>query len=193
VSALVLYDAPRCPYCARVRIVLAEKAIEYEVVEIDLADRPAWIYEKNPTGRVPVIEEDGWVLPESAVIMEYLEERYPEPPLLAADPADRALARLRIFRQDEVTSPYYALRRGDDDARARLDAQLARLDALLAATPWLGGHGYGLPDIALVPCILRSRDMLGVALDPYPALRDWLARLEERPAVAAESSLVAAL
>jgi RNA polymerase-associated protein len=193
VSALVLYDAPRCPYCARVRIVLAEKAIEYEVVEIDLADRPAWLYEKNPSGRVPVIEEDGWVLPESAVIMEYLEERYPEPALLAADPADRALARLRIFRQDEVTSPYYALRRGEDDARGRLDKQLARLDTLLTATPWLGGREYGLADIAFVPWILRSRDMLGVGLDPYPGLQDWLERLEERPAVAAESALVAAL
>ena len=62
------------------------------MVEVDLSDRPAWIYEKNPTGRVPVIEEDGWVLPESVVIMEYLEERYPEPALLAADPADRARA-----------------------------------------------------------------------------------------------------
>jgi len=192
-SALVLYDAPRCPYCARVRIVLAEKAIEYEVVEIDLSDRPAWLYEKNPSGRVPVIEEDGWVLPESAVIMEYLEERYPEPPLLAADPADRALARVRIFRQDELTSPYYALRRGDDDARGRLDRQLARLDLQLTATPWLGGRDYGLADIAFVPWILRSRDMLGVGLDPYPALQDWLARLEERPAVAAESAVVAAL
>lgn len=174
-------------------MVLAEKAIEFEVVEIDLSDRPAWIYEKNPTGRVPVIEEDGWVLPESAVIMEYLEERYPEPALLAADPADRALARLRIFRQDDLTSPYYALRRGDDDARGRLDKQLARFDALLTATAWLGGREYGLADIAFVPWILRSRDMLGVGLDPYPALQDWLARLEERPAVAAESELVAAL
>ena len=192
-SALVLYDAPRCPYCARVRIVLAEKAIEYEVVEIDLADRPAWLYEKNPSGRVPVIEEDGWVLPESAVIMEYLEERNPEPALLAADPADRALARLRIFRQDEVTSPYYALRRGEDDARGRLDKQLTRLDTLLTATPWLGGREYGLADIAFVPWILRSRDMLGVGLDPYPGLQHWLERLEERPAVAAESALVAAL
>jgi glutathione S-transferase len=190
-SALVLYDAPRCPYCARVRIVLAEKAIEYEVVEVDLSDRPAWIYEKNPTGRVPVIEEDGWVLPESVVIMEYLEERYPEPALLAADPADRALARLRIFRQDELTSPYYAVRRGDDDARGRLDEQLARLDAMLTATPWLGGREYGLADIAFVPWILRARDMLGVALDAHPALQDWLGRLEERPAVAAESALVA--
>ena len=190
---LTLYDAARCPYCARVRIVLAEKQVEYEAIAVDLENRPAWIYEKNPSGRVPVIEEDGWILAESSVIMEYLEERYPEPALLAADPADRALARLRIFRQDEVTSPYYALRRGDDDARARLDKQLARLDTLLTETPWLSGREYGLADIAFVPWLLRSRDMLGVGLDPYPALQDWLERLELRPAVAAESALVAAL
>jgi len=79
---ITLYDADRCPYCARVRIVLAEKGLEYETVVIDLDDRPAWIYEKNPTGRVPVLEEDTFVLAESAVIDEYLDERYPDPPLL---------------------------------------------------------------------------------------------------------------
>ena len=187
---LTLYDAARCPYCARVRIVLAEKEIEYEAIEIDLRDRPAWIYAKNATGRVPVIEEDGWALPESAVIMEYLEERRPEPRLLALDPADRALARLWIFRHDDFTDPYYALRRGED---ARFDVELAKLDSALAMGPWLGGAEYGLADIAYVPWVLRARDMLGVPLDPYPALSDWLARLLERPAVAAEAQLVAAL
>ena len=190
---LTLYDAPRCPYCARVRIVLAEKDVEYEAIEIDLADRPAWIYEKNSTGRVPVIEEDGWVLPESSVIMEYLEERYPEPALLAADPADRALARLWIFRHDAFTNPYYALRRGEDDAAPRFAGQLARLDAVLEARAWLGGAEYGLTDAAYVPWVLRARDLLGVALDPYPALSGWLERLLARPAVAAEAEVVAAL
>ena len=52
-----LIDAPRCPYCARVRIVLAEKRLEYETVEIDLSDRPAWVYELNPTGRVPILDD----------------------------------------------------------------------------------------------------------------------------------------
>jgi len=79
---VILYDAARCPYCARARIVLAEKGLGYETVEIDLSDRPGWIYAKNPSGKVPVLEEDGgFVLPESLVIMEYLEERFPEPPL----------------------------------------------------------------------------------------------------------------
>ena len=190
---LTLYDAARCPYCARVRIVLAEKDVEFEAIEIDLSDRPAWIYEKNSTGRVPVVEEDAWVLPESAVIMEYLEERYPEPALLAADPSDRALARLWIFRHDDFTKPYYALRRGEDGAAGRLDEQLARLDAALAARPWLGGAEYGLADIAYVPWVLRARDMLGVSLERYPAVGAWVEALLARPAVAAEAELVAAL
>ena len=190
---ITLYDAARCPYCARVRIVLHEKGVEYETIEIDLNDRPAWIYEKNATGRVPVIEEDAWLLPESAVIMEYLEERYPEPPLLAADPADRALARLRIFRHDDFTKPYYALRRGEDGARRRLDVELAKLDMALESRPWLGGTGYGLADIAYVPWVLRARDMLGVPLDSFPAVVAWLARLAGRPSIASEVDLVAAL
>ena len=102
-----------------------------------------------------MIEEDGWVLPESAVIMEYLEERYPEPPLLAADPADRALARLWIFRHDDFTRPYYALRRGEDGAEPRFAEQLARLDAALEVHPWLGGAEFGLADAAYVPWLLR--------------------------------------
>lgn len=191
--SLVLYDAPRCPFCARVRIVLAEKDAPFEAIEIDLADRPSWLYEKNATGRVPVLEEDGRPLPESEVIMEFLEERYPEPPLLPADPADRAFVRVRIHRADELTDPYYALRRGEEGAEAQLDAALGRLDAALEERRFLGGDQYGLADIAYVPWLLRARHNLGVSLDGFPALRAWLARLEERPAVASEADIVAAL
>jgi len=190
---LALYDAARCPYCARARLVLAEKGVEYEPVEIDLEDRPAWIYEKNPTGRVPVLEEDTFVLPESAVIMEYLEERYPEPPLLPLDAAERALARVLVFRFDDLGKPYYAVRRGEDGARERLDRALAQLDGLLQAQPFLTGRGYGLADIAYVPWLLRAQASLGVDLSPWDAIGDWLERLLERPAVAVESELVAAL
>jgi glutathione S-transferase len=190
---LTLYDAARCPYCARVRIALAEKDVEYEAVEIDLTDRPAWIYEKNSTGRVPVVEEDGWLLPESAVIMEFLEERYPEPALLPADPGERGIARLRIFRHDEFTRPYYALRREEEGAADAFDAQLERLEARVAGDRWLSGSEYGLADIAYVPWVLRARDMLGVSFDGFPGVQDWLERLLERPAVAAEATVVAAL
>lgn len=190
---ITLYDAPRCPYCARTRIVLAEKELEFETVTVDLDDRPAWIYEKNPAGRVPVLEEDGLVLPESAVINEYLEERYPEPRLLPADAAERALARVLIHRHDDFTSPYYALRRGQDGAGERFERALASLDGVLEAQPWLTGRAYGLADIAYVPWLLRAQTMLGVELGLFSAVEDWLARMLERPAVAAESEVVATL
>jgi len=190
---ITLYDASRCPYCARVRIVLAEKGLEHETVEIDLDDRPAWIYEKNPLGRVPVLEEDTFVLPESAVIDEYLEERYPEPALWPADAAERAFGRLLVFRFDQLSKPYYALRRGEDGARERLDAELAKLNAALAARPFLSGREFGLADVAYVPWILRARDRMGVELRSFQALTDWLERLSARPSIAAELDLVAAL
>ena len=190
---LTLYDAPRCPYCARVRIVLAEKDIPYEPVVIDLADRPAWIYEKNPSGKVPILEDDGWVLPESAVIAEYLEERFPEPALLPADAAERALARLLIFRFDDFSDPYYALRRQEDGAAEAFAAELAHLDGLLEHMPYLTGRSYGLTDIDYIPWMIRARDLLGVSLVEYPSLSEWLERLTERPAIATEIDIVAAL
>jgi glutathione S-transferase len=189
---LTLYDADRCPYCARVRIVLSEKGLEHETVVVDLNDRPAWIYEKNPLGRVPVLEEDAFVLPESAVIMEYIEERYPEPPLWPADPAERAAGRLLVERFDQLSRPYYALRRGDEEARDRLSGELGKLDAVLAGRPFLSGREFGIADAAYLPWILRAETMLGVDLDQYAALAEWVARTGERPSVAAETTLLPA-
>ena len=190
---ITLYDADRCPYCARVRIALAEKGIEYETVEVDLDDRPAWIYEKNPLGRVPVLEEDTFLLAESAVIDEYLDDRYPDPPLWPADPADRALGRMLVFRFDELSKPYYAVRRGEDGARERLDAALTTLDAVLQEQEFLSGREFGLADIAYVPWILRARDRMEVDLERFPALAEWVGRLEQRSAIAAEIDVVASL
>jgi glutathione S-transferase len=189
---ITLYDAGRCPYCARVRIALAEKGIEYETVEIDLDDRPSWLYEKNPLGRVPVLEEDTFVLPESAVINEYLEDRYPEPALWPADREERGLARLLVFRFDELSKPYYRLRREEEGAGEALDAALARVDALLEERPYLTGQEFGLADIAYVPWILRARDRMGVDIGRLRALAAWVERLEERPSIAAEVELLAA-
>lgn len=191
---LTLIDAPRCPFCARVRIVLAEKDVPYETVVVDLDDRPAWLIAKNPpSGRVPVLDEHGWVLPESAVIDEYLEERYPEPPLLPLDPGERAAARLLIFRFDMLEKPYYAFRRGEEGAKEHLLGSLAELGAILETMPYLTGRAFGLADVTYVPWVIRARDMLGVDLAPYPALERWLERLGERPSIAAELETVAAL
>jgi glutathione S-transferase len=188
-----LIDAPRCPYCARTRIVLAEKGVDVETVVIDLQDRPAWVYELNATGRVPILDEDGWVLPESAVINEYLEEVYPEPPLLPADPRERAAARMRIFRHDDFTKPYYALRRREDGAEAAFAHALADLDRVLAEQPFLTGGTFGLADVAYVPWVIRARDNLAVSTAPYRHVEAWLAVLEERPSVAAEVEVVRGL
>ena len=154
-GVITLYDAPRCPYCARVRIVLAEKDVPHETVTIDLADRPAWLVERNPPqGRVPVLEEDGWVLPESVAIDEYLEERYPEPALLPADPGERAAVRVLVERFDDLGKPYYALRRGEEGAEARVADALAGLDALprddaVPQRPRVRAGGHRLPPVAL--------------------------------------------
>ena len=191
---LTLYDAPRCPYCARTRIVLAEKGVPYETVTIDLANRPAWLVEHNPPhGRVPVLEEGGWVLPESAVVNEYLEERFPEPSLLPLDPSERAAARLVVFRFDDLGDPYYAFRRKEPRAEAALAEVLHHLDGFLAATPFLTGRSFGLADIAYLPWLLRLRDLMGVSLDAYPAVLRWLDACAERPSVAAEIQTVASL
>jgi RNA polymerase-associated protein len=173
-----LIDAPRCPYCARVRIALAEKGLAPETVEIDLSNRPAWVYELNETGRVPILDDE-FVLPESEVIMAYLDDRYPEPALLPADPAGRARARLLVHRFDRnLGDDYYAFRRGDENGLAD---KLERLE--------VGESLYS--DIAYVPWVLRARDVLGVEL---PArLAEWVEGLEQRPSVAAEAAVVRSL
>jgi glutathione S-transferase len=177
----VLYDAARCPYCARVRIAIAEKGVAYDVVEVDLDDRPSWIYDKNPTGRVPVLEEDTLVLPESVVIMEYLDERYPEPPLLPLDPAARALERWRVHRFDAALGrDYYAFRRGEpNDLPARL--RELPVDEL----------GWGFAAIAYLPWVVRARDMLGVELSAH--VDAWVRECSERDSVRAELELVATM
>lgn len=184
---LTLYDADRCPYCARVRIVLAEKGLAWETVSVDLDQRPAWIYDKNPLGRVPVLEEDGLVLPESVVIMTYLDERYPEPALLPDDAAERALARLLVERFDRLAGPYYRVRRGDEEARGELDARLAELDAILEERPYLTGRAYGLADVAYLPWVIRTDHAA------FASLSDWMERLAGRPAIAHELELATAL
>ena len=173
-----LVDAARCPFCARVRLALGEKGVEYEQVAIDLANRPAWLVDMNPAGKVPVLD-DGFPLPESAVIMEYLEERFPEPALLPAVTAARARARLAVFRFDELLGDdYYAMRRGEPN---RLSERLEELPV---------GESLFV-DFAFLPWVLRLRHLYATTLPRR--LEEWLERLAGRAAVAAEIALVRSL
>ena len=174
-----LIDAARCPYCARVRITLAEKGLDVETVEVDLSNRPQWLIDLNPpNGRVPVLD-DGFVLPESEVIMAYLEERHRQIRLLPSDPVERAQALLLVHRfDDNLGRDYYAYRRGDEN---NLAGKLESLE--------LGQSLYS--DITYAPWVIRARDMLGVEL---PAgIAGWLGDLEKRPSIAAEVAVVRSL
>ena len=173
-----LLDAARCPFCSRVRLALAEKGIECERVEIDLSNRPAWLYELNATGKVPVLD-DGFVLPESAMIMEYLDERFPDRALLPEGREARAEARLAVFRFDDLLGDdYYALRRGDANAVPERLEQLPVGRSLFV-------------DYAYLPWVMRIREIFGLTLPDR--LETWLSELAERPAVAAELEIVRGL
>ena len=192
---ITLYDAARCPFCARARIVLVEKGIEHETVIVDLDDRPGWVVELNPPdGRVPVIELPGHgLLPESRVIMRYLDESFSEPALMPETPEERALVDLAFEQFDRrISGPYYRLKSGRAGAE-ELETSLAELDAELGQRDYLVGSSYSLADIAYIPWIIRTELLLDVAVRDHRNLAAWLERLEDRAAIRAEVAVVGSL
>ena len=95
---MTLFSDPSCPYCHRVRIVLAEKGIAVDIVDVDANHLPEEVLEFSPYGTVPCLVDRDLRLYESRIIMEYLDERFPHPPLLPVDPVARANARLYMYR-----------------------------------------------------------------------------------------------
>jgi RNA polymerase-associated protein len=95
---MTLFSDPSCPYCHRVRIVLAEKGITVDIVDVDAEALPDEVMDFNPYGTVPTLVDRDLRLYESRIIMEYLDERFPHPPLLPVDPVARANARLYMYR-----------------------------------------------------------------------------------------------
>jgi len=185
---LTLYNAVRCPYCVRVRLVLAEKGIEHEVVEIDLADRDPILRTLNPRNRVPVLVDGDLVLPESAVINEYLEERFGEPRMMPEDAAGRALVRRLIVVFEDLSDAYYDFRRSPE-ALPALREQLRHLDGRLA-DGYLAGSQQTLAEPGYWPWVARIQATMGVDLSPYSNVQAWKARLDARPAYAAELALM---
>jgi glutathione S-transferase len=186
-----LYSAVDCPFCVRTRLVLDGKGIPYDLVEVDLSDKPGWLRELNPRNRVPVLDIGGTVLYESEALNEYLEETHSDPAMMPGDPAGRAHVRLLMRRFEDFSDAYYATRRGEPGARDDLEAELASLDRLLSGRPYVAGDAYTLADAGWWPWIARLH-RLDVDGSDYPAIAAWSGRLLTRPEYAAELDLLPA-
>ena len=95
---MVLYSGTTCPFSQRCRFVLFEKGMDFEIRDVDLFNKPEDINVMNPYGQVPILVERDLVLYESNIINEYIDERFPHPQLMPADPVMRARARLFLHR-----------------------------------------------------------------------------------------------
>ncbi len=181
---ITLYNADRCPYCVRVRLVLEGKGIEHDVHEIDLSDRDPILRRLNPRNKVPVVVHDDAVVTESAAINEYLEEVFPEPRMMPPDAQGRALVRRLMAAFDDLTDAYYDHRRSGNSL-PELHAELGALDRWLEHRPYLAGDQLTLADPGYWPWIARMQRM-GIDLAQHAHLSAWKTRLEARPEYAAE-------
>jgi glutathione S-transferase len=187
---LTLYSAVECPYCVRTRLVLDGKGLAYDLVEIDLRDKPPFLRELNPRNRVPVLDDGGTVLYESEALNEYIEETHPEPPMMPSDPVERTRVRMLMRRFDDLSDAYYAARRDEPGAHEQLEAELGWLDRLLTGRDYLAGAAYTLADPGWWPWIARMH-RVGVDVARFPSVAAWSDRLAGRPEYAAELSLLA--
>lgn len=193
-----LYDYPDCPFCQKVRVVLAEKDLEFERIHIDLRkneQKTPEFLKLNPYGKVPVLIDEDIVVYDSTIIDEYLDEEYPNPPLMPEDSASRARVRLlEDFADNSFTPPAGIVLAEMHKPEAERDAEkvrryhgeftrvLARLEAQLEGKQFLVGD-FSLADIAFVPRALIL-SQLGIELDPrLQNVAAWIGRLRERPSV----------
>jgi glutathione S-transferase len=199
-AAIKLYDFATSPNCQRVKVVLAEKKLPYETVPVDLRkgeQKKADFLKLNPYGKVPVIIDGATVLYESLIINEYLDEKYPEPPLMPKDHAKRAKIRILIdYGMNHLDPPYQTIRKemmkdekerdqaAIDKARRELKNLLQRFEREIGDQSYLAGD-FSLLDAALIPRFARLEGM-GVLPEPtLPRILAWLKRMKERPSVKA--------
>ena len=195
-----LYDFKSSPNCQRVRVVLAEKNLPYETVPVDLrahAQRTPEFLKLNPYGKVPVITDGDTVLYESCIINEYLDEKYPTPPLMPHDPGKKAKARiLTDYGLAHLEGPYQKLRmemmkdekeRNNEviaAAQSELRRLLQRLEDEIGEKSCLVGD-FSLLDAALIPRFIRLEG-LGVLPDKsLPRLASYVERMKQRSAIKA--------
>jgi len=201
-----LYSGPISLFTAKSRIVLAEKGLDYERIEVGYSFEHAYephhpdVDRLNPLGRVPILVDEDVVVYDSTLIDEYLEERSPEPPLMPRERRERARCRQLEAYADEVLFPhvwvlieetiYAGGERASDagrleQARARIDDCLAYLDRELEGRAYFCG-AFSLADIAVFVIVNAARTLGATVPDRLANLVAWLARVAERPAVAAE-------
>ena len=199
---MILYDHPLSSYSQKVKIALREKGVAFERMlpeDFGTGQRDTAFATANPRAEVPVLlTEDGSAVFESTVIMEYIEERWPRPPMLPPGPEARARARIT---EDVCDTQYEAVnwgfgellwfRRAEGELAATLRAAAVRdtatlqdwLTGRLGAADWFGGDRFGWADAAAAPMVNRSVHY-GLGPAPGTALAAWHTRLRERPSVA---------
>jgi len=195
-----LYDFKSSPNCQRVKVVLAEKRLPHEIIPIDLRKQeqktPEYL-KLNPYGKVPVLTDDSTALYESLIINEYLEEKYPNPPLMPKEPGKKAKARILIdYGTAHFDAPYQKLRIElmkeakeqsqpvIDGAKSELKKLLQRFEDEIGDQQFLMGD-FSLVDADLIPRFTRLEGF-GVLPDPsLPCLARYMERMKARPSVKA--------
>ncbi|KYF77877.1 glutathione S-transferase [Sorangium cellulosum] len=197
-TKLRLYSAKACPFAHRTRLVLQEKAIDHELTEVDLQNKPRAFVDASLYGKVPAIEHDGHRIWESAIINEYLEEVFPDPPLLPREPGRRALARIWIDHANTRLVPAFGqLLRAETpeqeaEGRKALGDVLAFIErealAKSSGPYWLGAE-ISLVDLAFYPWFERLPAVGRLRGFSIPAeltrLQAWLDAVQARDAVRA--------
>jgi glutathione S-transferase len=196
-SKLTLISFPTCPFVQRAVISLKEKKVDFDVIYIDLADKPQWFLDISPLGKVPLlrVEHDGEppaVIFESAVILEYLEETLPADKLHPADPLLRAQHRGWIEFSSNVLGDLYKLTNATDAealeaAKSALHGKFKRLESALGVGPYFAGTHFSLVDAAFGP-VFRQIDALETVtsiglLDGFPGLEHWRKALAARDSI----------
>lgn len=154
-----LYSGTTCPYSHRCRIVLYEKGMDFEVIDVDLMSRAEDIAVINPYNRVPVLVERDLILYEANIINEYIDERFPHPQLMPPDPVMRGRARLFLHRfEQELYSHVDVIEQGGknaEKARAVIRDNLTQLAQILAKQKFLLGDDFSMLDVAIAPLLWR--------------------------------------
>ena len=165
---MTLYSGTTDPYSHRTRIVLFEKDVECQIIDVDVDNKPRELADLNPYNQVPTMVDRDLVLYESLIIMEYLDERLPHPPLMPVDPVNRARARMMLMRFDR---DWYSLipvimgadKRAATKARNTLRDGLTVISPVFRDQPYLLGEEMSLVDCSLAPILWRLH-VYGIAL-----------------------------